>query len=171
MLVSELLLVLLLVIAVPVSGRLSAMRVTDGSAKVVTDGTAAKTNDILPAIVVTAQPERQFTVHRPARPVPRDVSAMAFVDWMIDTGASGQWQVGELVDNYSEACLSLGRAPLPVHTFKRDLAAIGLIRGQLDLRRDGKRHRPTFYVIPSRAEFVAQQMIKARLFEKRALCA
>ena len=101
---------------------------------------------------------------------PRDASVLAYIEHAIDYGVQGPREFSLLWELYGETCACFGLKPLSIQWFRLELNAIGLVKGQLDLRRNGRRHRPTYFVIPSRDEFASRQMIKARL-AGRALCA
>lgn len=103
-------------------------------------------------------------------PAPIDASVRAFIEHAMAAGVTGRLQFSALWDVYQDTCAHYGLRPVSRRTFCLEINQLGLSKGQLDLRRNGRRYRPTYFVIPSWDEFQSRQMLKARL-AGRAFCA
>ena len=79
--------------------------------------------------------------------LPPGTDVASFVTWL-GRCSPGEWQQSDLFMLYLEACELIQGPPLPAVALSAGLAQLGIKRFKLDLRRGGKRFRPTAYVIP-----------------------
>lgn len=90
----------------------------------------------------------QRLVARYPQLLPADDTPRAFIIWMAQHGHSGDWMQSDLYETYVTTCEAAGWKAMSEMAFSAGLNHVGLLKGQMDLRRNGKRYRPTYYVIP-----------------------
>jgi len=99
-----------------------------------------------PATSSSANDLSPVTSPVPRSKLPHGTDVRAFVEW-VGLHEPGQWRQPDLYGLYLDACDLLGVRPLPSGAFSAGLNQLGLPRVKLDLRLDGRRYRPTAYVI------------------------
>lgn len=77
-----------------------------------------------------------------------DDAARDFLDWIRASGRSGRHTAEELDAIYGIHCQELNRIPTPENVLRKHLSrAPGVFRSKADVKRHGKRSRPTVWTI------------------------
>lgn len=79
---------------------------------------------------------------------PRDASVGAFVAWLQELQAAGQWDYADLLEQYRSVCEMTGAAEMPGKWFWRGLQANGCHRWLDERSVDGRRYRPYVVFVP-----------------------
>ena len=76
-----------------------------------------------------------------------DAAAAQFIAWLRSTGRAGKYTSEELDAVYGIHCQECNRIPTPANQLRKFMRGPGITRIKEDVRRHGKRSRPTVWTI------------------------